>query len=271
MAAGIAGAFLLFLLFTLLLVPDRKLQEIAGRIAEREGYTLRAVRFGKTFPLGIRAVGLEISNDRGTLLKAERASVRLRLLPLFAGKAIFSYGADIGPGLIKGDFSPRNSEFSIEAKGLHLEDIPFFPSVTGASVTGELSFSCKFREKGREPGGELRLEVKKAHIAGVKVGEMPLPDADYAVVQGMIRQKGAGFTLESFTLQGDGLYVRLKGDFPLTTPLGMAPLNMTLDLMPKPEFLEKQKFVFLLLTKYLVSPGNYSIPIRGVLAKPLIQ
>jgi type II secretion system protein N len=117
----------------------------------------------------------------------------------------------------------------------------------------------------------LRLEVKKAHIAGVKVGEMPLPDADYAVVQGMIRQKGAGFTLESFTLQGDGLYVRLKGDFPLTTPLGMAPLNMTLDLMPKPEFLEKQKFVFLLLTKYLVSPGNYSIPIRGVLAKPLIQ
>jgi hypothetical protein len=41
--------------------------------------------------------------------------------------------------------------------------------------------------------------------------------------------------------------------------------------MPKPEFLEGQKFVFLLLTKYLTTPGHYQIPVRGTLAKPVIQ
>jgi len=35
--------------------------------------------------------------------------------------------------------------------------------------------------------------------------------------------------------------------------------------------MEKQKFVFLLLSKYLTSPGAYQIPIRGTLAKPAIQ
>ena len=31
------------------------------------------------------------------------------------------------------------------------------------------------------------------------------------------------------------MYVRLKGDFPLTAPPG-APLNLTLEMMPKPIF-----------------------------------
>ena len=77
--------------------------------------------------------------------------------------------------------------------------------------------------------------------------------------------------LESFTFQGEGLYARLKGYFPQATPLGDAPLNLSLELMPKPEFLEKQKFVFLLLNKYLTTPGHYDIPVRGTLAKPLLQ
>jgi type II secretion system protein N len=271
LVAGIAGAILVLICLTLFLVPDRELQNLVARLAQQQGYVFRAERFGKAFPVGVKGVGLVLSNDRGPLLKADRASVQLGLLPLLTGKIILTCRADIGPGQIKGDFSPRTSEVNIEAKGIHLEDIPFFPSVTGASVAGEFSFACRFREKGREPGGELRLEVKKANIAGVKVSEMPLPVVENGVVQGMIRQKDNAFKLESFTLQVDGLYARLKGDFPLSTPLVNAPLNLTLELMPKPEFLDKQKFVFLLFTKYLISPGNYRIPISGTLAKPIFM
>jgi type II secretion system protein N len=272
-AAGTAGAIVLFLFLTLFLVPDREYKELAARLLEREGYTLRAARFGLAFPLGIKAVDLEIANDNGPLLKARKAAVRLRLLPLMTGKVTFGYRVDIGAGQISGDFSPRNGEIRIEASGIRLEDLPFFQTVTGAYVKGDtrLSGSLTGKEKGKEPGGELRLEIKAANVSGVKIGEIPLPDADYSTVQGMIRRKGNVFTLESFTLQGEGLYVRLKGDFPLATPPGNAPLNLTLELMPKPEFLEKQKFVFLLLAKYLVSPGSYQVPIRGTLAKPLIQ
>jgi type II secretion system protein N len=271
LVAGTAAVILFSLCLGLFLVPDRALQDLVVRLAEREGYSLRTEQFGKTFPLGLQAVGLEISNTSGPLLKADKAALRLRILPLMTGKVTFDYLATIGPGRIRGDISPRNDEIHIEADGVRLEDISFFPTVTGARVKGDLRLSGSFRGKGKEPGGELRLEITGANISGVKIGEMPLPDADYAVIQGMIRGKDAGIMLESFTLQGEGLYVRLKGDFPLVTPPGTAPLNLTLELMPKPEFMDKQKFVFLLLAKYLISPGNYSIPVRGTLARPLIE
>lgn len=271
--AGTAGAIVVFLFLSLFLVPDREIQDLAARIVEREGYELRAARFGMAFPIGLKAADLKISSDKGPVLNAKKASIRLRLMPLLTGKVSFGYRLDIGAGVVRGTFSPRNGGFVIEAAGIRLEDIPFFQTVAGASVKGglRLSGSMNGREKGKEPGGEVRLEVKGANVSGVKIGEIPLPDADYTTVQGMVRRKGGIILLESFTLQGEGLYVRLKGDFPLATPPGSAPLNLAVELMPKPDFLEKQKFVFLLLAKYLVSPGNYLIPIKGTLAKPLIQ
>jgi type II secretion system protein N len=271
LVAGTAAAILFSLCLALFLVPDQTLQDLVARVAEREGYSLRAERFDKTFPFGVQAVGLEISNASGPLLKADKATLRLRILPLMTGAVTFDYRADIGPGRIRGDISPRSDTIRIEAEGIRLEDIPFFPTVTGARVKGILRLSGSFRGKGKEPGGEVRLEIKGANISGVNVGGMPLPDVDNAVIQGMARAKGATLVLESSTLQGVGFYVRLKGDFPVALPPDATPLNLTLELMPKPEFMEKQKFVFLLLSKYLVSPGNYSIPVRGTLAKPHIE
>jgi hypothetical protein len=45
---------------------------------------------------------------------------------------------------------------------------------------------------------------------------------------------------------------------------------MILEIMPKPEFLEKQKLVFMLLARFMTSPGVYTVPIRGTLLKPVI-
>ncbi len=226
----------------------------------------------RRLPLGIKARNLEIADERGPLLRADSAAVRLRLLPLFAGKVSFSYRAEIGKGEIRGDFSPfSGGEAHVEISHLRLEDIPFFPTATGARIKGDLQAQGSFRGKGNSASGEAQLEVKNVELAGVKIGEMPLPDASYDNVRGALKVNKGKAVLESFTLQGEGLYVRLKGDFPVIAPLGAAPLNLTLELMPKPDFLEKQKFVFLLLAKYLTSPGAYQIPIRGTLAKPAIQ
>jgi type II secretion system protein N len=196
----------------------------------------------------------------------------LRLLPLLAGKVSFSLQARIGNGDISGDYPLMSEgETQIDFKHVRLEDIPYFRTATGAGVKGDLQAQGSFHGKGNGTRGEAWLEVKNVELSGVKISGMPLPDASYDLVRGALKVSGGKAVLESFTLQGEGLYVRLKGNFPVTTPLGAAPLNVTLELMPKPDFLEKQKFVFLLLSKYLISPGNYQIPIRGTLAKPVIQ
>jgi type II secretion system protein N len=271
LAAAIAGAIFLFPLLTFVMVPASTLQDLSSRMLQKEGYTLRAARFGKALPFGLTATDLEISSAKGPLVRLNKATLRLRLLPLLTGKVTLDCRFEIGSGRVEGYVSPFDREFRIDAREVKLEDIPFFRSVTGSEVRGVLQLEGGLRLKEKGAGGELRLEVRNMNLAGVKVGGVPLPDADFSTVRGMLQEKNSQVTLESFTLQGEGLYVRLKGNFPLTTPLTAAPLNLTLEMMPKPDFLEQQKLVFLLLAKYLVSPGAYSIPIKGTLAKPLIQ
>lgn len=271
-AVGIPAALLLFIIFVIIFIPVAEIEKVFVGAFERDGYTFRAAEFGKALPLGIKAGNLEIADERGTLLRADSASVRLRLLPLLTGKVSFSFRAAIGKGEVRGDFSPISGGAAhVEISHLRLQDIPFFATATGAGVKGDLQAQGSFTGKGNSASGAVQLEVKSVELAEVKIGGMQLPDASYDKVRGALKVNNGKAVLESVTLQGEGLYVRLKGDFPVTTPLGAAPLNLILELMPKPDFLEKQKFVFLLLTKYLISPGAYRIPIRGTLAMPAIQ
>lgn len=272
LAVAVPAAILLLLALTILFIPDETLRGLAARGLEREGYTFQAARFGKALPLGIKARNLVIAGERGPLLKADEATVRLRLLPLLMGRVLVAYHLRIGGGFVTGDLSlTKGGAMRLEIGGVRLEDIPFFPTVTGAQVKGVLRVKGNIRGPQRMANGEVQIEVRDAMLAGVKIGETPLPDASYRTVQGMLGIKGGKATLESLTFQGEGLYVRLKGDIPLTTPLAAAPLNLALELMPKPETLERQKFIFLFLAKYLTTPGHYQIPVRGTLAKPAIQ
>ncbi|KAF0219743.1 MAG: hypothetical protein FD174_1756 [Geobacteraceae bacterium] len=271
-AAAVPAVIFFLLVLTIVFIPDEALQGVVARGFEREGYSFQAERFGKTFPLGIKVRNMVISGNRGALVKADEASARLRFFPLLTGRVRISYHAGIGGGSVTGDLFPqRGGEMHLEMSGVRLEDIPFFSTVTGAQVKGALRVKGSFRGPQSAARGELQIEVKDAALTGVKIGETPLPDASYSTVQGMLRISGGKATLESLTFQGEGLYVRLRGDIPLVTPLTAAPLNLTLELMPKPELLEKQKFVFLLLVKYLSTPGHYQIPVKGTLAKPAIQ
>lgn len=270
--AAIVAGILMTLTFTLTLVPSREVAGVVERLLAREGYTFHAERFGKAFPLGFAARGVTIGTDRGPVLRFDRVTARLALLPLLTGKVTFTGDASVGPGRIDGTYSLRKGGTgSVEARGIRLEDIPFFKTVAGAGVKGLLTVDAAFAGTGPRTSGELRLEVTGADVRGVAIGGTPLPDASYDTVRGMVRMASGRATLDSFTLQGTDIYIRLKGDIPLTTPPDASPLNLTLELMPQPAFLDRQKLVFVLLAKYLVTPGHYQLPVRGTLAKPLLQ
>jgi type II secretion system protein N len=270
-AVGIGG-LLLFVIFVIIFTPTGAVQGLLDRELDAAGYTFRAGEFGKALPIGIKARKVEIGDDRGVLFKADEAVVRLRLLPLLTGKLSFCYRAGIGGGEVRGGVSlNRGGEMDFLISNVRLEDIPFFSTAAGTRARGELTGEGSFRGRGSKTAGKARLEIKGVELAGVRIGEMPLPDATYDLVRGALKVNGGKGVIESATLQGEGIYVRLKGDFPVTAPINAAPLNLTLELMPKPDFLEKQRFVFLLLARYLVSPGNYRIPVNGTLAHPAIQ
>jgi type II secretion system protein N len=271
LALGIPCAILCFLYLTLLFIPNDSIKGVIARAAGNAGYTLDLGGFGKRFPVGFKARTLELSSERGSLLKISDARVGLNLLPLLVGRVQLDYRGKIGSGGLEGDITlGKKPGWSIQARSIRLEDIPFFGSVAEARVKGELRLSGEMKSPKGVAEGDLQLEVRAADLGGVKIGDMALPDASYQEVRGALRVEKGHALLKSFTLNGDGIYVRLKGDTALTTPLGGSPLNLTLEMMPKPAFLERQKFVFLLLTKYQSSPGAFSIPIHGTLAHPAL-
>ena len=265
------GALGLFLFLTLFFIRDRQLEALAVRALQQEGYFLNAAKFSKAFPLGIKAEGLEIRNDSGLLLKADKASLRVSFLPLLAGRLKFVGQLVIGLGTAAIEYVPKNGNTGIVVDGISLENLPFIKTVSGAQAKGAVHIKAEFTGKGKGLTGQLQVEIKGANISDVKIGGLPLPNADYKTVQGMVRANGGVLSISSFTLYGDGIYVRLKGSLPIASPLNSAPLNLVLELMPKPEFLEKQKLVFLLMTKYQPTPGRFEIPVTGTLGMPLIQ
>jgi len=271
LACGIPAALLCFLYLTLLFTPNHAIEGLLVRLAGNAGYTLVCTGFSKSFPIGIEADALELSSAKGSLVKLRDTAVRLKLSPLLAGKLRVAYRGEIGGGELKGELDlGRHQGWSVQCRGVRLEDIPFFSTVAQAKVRGELRLNGKLVAKKGSGEGDVQMEVRSAEIAGVKIGAMPLPDAAYREVRGALSIEKGRAVLKSFTLNGDGIYVRLSGDTALGTPLGNSPLNLTMEMMPKPSFLERQKFVFLLLTKYQSSPGAFSIPIRGTLAHPSI-
>lgn len=265
---GIIALIGLFPLLVIVFIPAELVQGMVQRALAQQGYTFTSGRFGKAFPLGISASEVAIADSRGPLVKLDRLSVRPALIPLMTGNLALSADATVGSGTITALWSSgKSGEISADISGLRLEQVPFFQTVVGASAKGILRGEARLTGVAPRMNGFIKLEVRGAELSDLKIGEMPLPAVSDETIQGILRVKDGRGRVESLTFEGSGLYARLSGEVPLSAS---APLDLIMELMPKADFLEKQKFVFLLLVKYLDSPGHYRIPVRGTLAKPSV-
>ena len=270
-AAALCATAILFLLFCYLLFPAAKIDALLAQVLSRQGLKLTPVVHKTLLPVGLAWNNPVLSSEQGALLRCERFQGRLQLLPLLAGRAVIVGSAIIGGGHLDATYALNGkAAFKLDAEGISLSDIPFFNSVLKAKAAGMLWSQGTLRREAKGLDGELKIAVTQLELSGVKLGAFPLPDTSNLKTQGKIRVSEGKARLESFTLEGDGVYMRLSGDIPTGANAAASPLNMSLEIMPKPEFLEKQKLVFMLLSKFMTSPGVYMVPIRGTLLKPEI-
>lgn len=266
----VAAGLFLFLACTYLFLPTQQVNELINRLLADQGLSL-APEARKTLLPGLAWRQPVLSSDQGPLLRFDRLTVRLRLLPLVARRAVVGLTSDLGAGHLDLTYGINGTDaLDLAADGLQLSDIPFFKTVLGATAGGTLWSEGRLSRTAGRLSGDLKLEVKQLAFSGVKLGAFPLPDASNLRCQGMVRVTAGRARLESFTLQGDGVYMRLSGDLPEGAAAATSPLNLTLEIMPKPEFMDRQKLVFLLLAKFAASPGVYKVPIQGTLLKPVI-
>lgn len=266
----LAAGCCLFLACIYLFLPTQRVNELIDRLLADQGFTLTPGAH-KTLLPGLAWRQPVLSSDQGPLVHFDRLAVRPLFLPLLTGRAVLGLTSTLGAGHLDLEYAFNGkAALDLAADGIQLSDIPFFKTVLGATAGGTLWSEGRLSRKAGRLSGDLKLEVKQLTFSGIKLGAFPLPDAANLSCQGMVRVTAGRTRLESFTLQGDGIYMRLSGDLPGGANAATMPLNLTLEIIPKPEFMDKQKLVFLLLAKFSASPGVYKVPIRGTLLKPVI-
>lgn len=268
--AILLAAVILFTGFVYLFFPTGPVDHAIEQLLEPQGLKL-SPPVHKTLLPGLAWDNMTLSSEQGALLHCDRLRVRPLLLQLLRGRAVLSGSAAVGNGFldIKYAYNGENA-LELSSDGINLSEIPFFKTVLGARVAGLIWAQGKLLREKNGLIGDLKLEIRQLEFSGVKLGAFALPDAAGLKTQGMVRVAGGRARLESFTLEGDGIYMRLSGDIPTGANAGVTPLNLTLEIMPKPEFLERQKLVFMMLAKFMASPGVYKLPIKGTLLKPVI-
>jgi type II secretion system protein N len=260
----------LFMVCLYAFFPVRRINTAIDRSLATQGLTLTpTVR--KTILPGLAWDNALLSSEQGPLIRLERLAVRPLLLRLLTGRLELDAAAIMGRGHLGLDYVVTGSpSVRLTADGLELGELPLFKTVLGARVGGALKGEGHAESGPRGWNGELKLEISRLEFTGIRMGAFALPDAAGLRSRGMVRITDGRARLESFTLEGEGLYMRLSGEVPAGLNAVSAPLSLVLEIMPKPEFLEKQKLVFVLLSKFMASPGVYRVPITGTLLKPQI-
>jgi type II secretion system protein N len=260
----------LFLLGVYFFFPSQRIEYELIKSLEEQRLSI-SPGLHKTFVPGLRWNNPVLSSDQGPLVKCDWIRFQPRLLPFFRGRMVVGASSMLGGGLLDADYGVTGKQvLKLHISGVALSEIPFFRTVLGARAGGTLWSEGDFTRSATGLNGELRLEVQQLQLSGVKLGAFPLPDVSNLLSRGMVRVTGNVARLESFTLQGNGVYMRLSGEIPTAGAVANAPLNLVLEIMPKPDFLDNQKLVFVMLAKFMVSPGVYRVPIRGTLLKPEI-
>lgn len=199
------------------------------------------------------AEGIEIKRNGRTLVSAEDFSGRMHLLSLLKLKLPFTFSAGIGGGILDGSLDLLGRELSMKVEGVKAGAIPFVEQI-GLKGDGSLSGSMGMKEN----QGDARFDIREMRFSSGTFGSISVPLSDFRSAQCALEMKGGSVKVRSCTMEGPGVYARIKGD------IASGKLNLILEIMPEKSFADRN-LVFSLLDRYKVSAGYYSVPLTNKL------
>ena len=271
------AAIILAGLFTLALtiywiIPTNRINSVINRELKRKHIFITPAARKTALP-GLVWHDATISSPKGVVVVCDKISLRLRLKPLLFGRITLDVSAAIKNGRVDITYSRGDENaLKIDVSDLDLADILLLRTVLpGAEVTGELELDGALSDNAEEYHGEFRVEIKKLGFSEARLKSLfPVETRDLHC-RGIIRVADEHIRLESVSIQGEGIYARLSGTIHNNgAEAENLPLNLVLEIMPKSDYLKQQKIFFHLLSRFMVSPASYRIPLRGTLSNPEI-
>lgn len=250
----VAAVILLFGLWSIV-ITDTMVSALIENALKGSDISVDITNFKKGIFFSLTMDRIILKKSGNTLLSIEHASGKINPLSLFIMRLTLHLSGEIGGGRINGGFDlfKGKKHIDMDISNAHIEEIPFF-ALIGLDGKGVLSGGLRL-ENGK---GETRLELKETELKTGTFGGVAVPLEMFDNARGAIAISSGVLKVVSFSLEGKGIYARIKG----TITGGRT--DLTMELMPDKTFTENNP-VFSLINNYKVSPGFYSIPINSAL------
>jgi len=250
--APVAAALLLWGLW-FVVIPDSMVSDLIEKSFKDSNMSVQITNLkkGVFFDLSMERIALQKSGN--TLFSIDNASGRINLLSLFMARLSLNFSGDTGGGKISGriDLFKGGNHIAVKTRDVHLEELPFF-GLTGLDGRGVVSGELNL-ENGK---GNTTLNVREAAFKSGTFGGVTFPLEMFNSMRGAFSIDDSVLKVVSFSLEGKGIYARIKGVITGGT------MNLTAQVMPDKTFMDNNP-LFLMLNNYKVAPGVYSIPING--------
>jgi len=244
--------FLILIGLWIIAVPENKIKDAVENPTSRNspGAELSGLRKGLFY--NFKADRITFKRMGQELLYIEDASVNINPFYLFLLKLDFSFKGKIRDGVISGNtvISRNKKLFNIKLDNADIRDIPYLKNI-GLKGTGILNAQFVIKDL----AGELKFSIDNAVFEGAVFSDITVPMEIFDKIKGFVKTEGDVIKVESLSLEGEGIYGRVKGTIKNNSA------DLTLEIMP--EASAGDKFPALIfLDRYKVSPGYYLIPLK---------
>lgn len=254
--AGLVG-LVVVLGFWQIAVPGSLITDLIENSLAAKGLHADFAGFRKGLFFTFEARQITLKKSGNSLLSVENARARLKPLSLLALSLPVLFDGDISGGRINArvDLLHSGNRSDITIDKAEMERIPLFRALGFAGSKGIFSGDMKI-ENSR---GEIKFDLTNAAFESASFGGITLPLEMFYKARGAMTISNNTIDIKSFTLEGDGIYARIKGN------IIEGRAGLIAELMPERSFKEKN-YIFSMLEQYKVSPGYYSIPINSNLS-----
>lgn len=251
--ASLAGLVLLVVGIWIIAIPEATILTMVGNSLSNSTIQVECEGFRKSLFFGFSADRISIKKDGRLLIAVDGFSGQIDPFSLIGLKLPLTFLGNTGGGRLQGtaELLRKSREVSLTIADADIAVIPFF-ELAGMKGSGLLSGKILLKNN----QGNVRFDLKEMRVASGIFGNIAVPLNYFQSAQGALEISGSRAKVSSFTMEGPGVYARIRGD------ISDNRLALTLEIMPEKTFTDRNP-AFLLLEKYKVSPGRYSVPLSS--------
>lgn len=255
LAAGII-AVLIFYGLWLIAISEGLLIDLIENSLKGAPLSVEITDLRKGLFYNFKSQRVTLKRSGKTLLSIENAAGNIHPFSLFLMKIALSFNGAISGGEIQGkvDLMKGRHRVNVHIENAKIEGIPLF-EVMGLRERGTLSGELKI-----EDGfGDLRFSIKDAKFERGSFSGVMIPLDMFDNAKGAMAIHGDLIKIVSFSLEGKGIYARIKGNITGNV------VDLTIEIM-RDSSLKGKTYLFSMIEHYNVSPGYYMIPIKSRLS-----